>query len=109
MSLDDGPSDRPSVAGGSNGVVHGGDSNQMAAPSMARLRLNNNKDHTPERYDDLRLDFSPEIFSSLEGYLPPSMLGVSRDDKVKFMREILLKYLPHGERNRVRHVLLHIY
>lgn len=103
MSLDAGPSDRPSAAGGGNGVVHGGDSNRMAALPMARLRLNPNKDHKPECYDDLQLDFSPAIFSSLEGYLPPSMLGLSRDDKVKFMREILLKYLPHGERNRVCH------
>lgn len=66
-----------------------------------RLRLNPNKEHKPESYDDMQLDFSPSIFSSLERYLPPNMLGMPRYDKVKFMREILLKYLPHGERNRV--------
>lgn len=82
-----------------------GNSNDSAAAfvTMAsqRLRLNPNKEHKPESYDDMQLDFSPSIFSSLERYLPPNMLGMPRYDKVKFMREILLKYLPHGERNRV--------
>lgn len=74
----------------------------VVAPSQnQRLRLNPSKDHKPESYEDLQLDFSPSIFSSLERYLPPTMLAVNRDEKVKFMREILLKYLPHGERTRV--------
>ncbi|PON82277.1 Prolyl 4-hydroxylase, alpha subunit [Trema orientale] len=82
--------------GGANGVVSG------AASSNQRLRLNPSKEHKPESYEDLQLDFSPSIFSSLERYLPPNLLSVPRDEKVKFMREILLKYLPHGERNRVQ-------
>ncbi|XP_050203273.1 2-oxoglutarate and iron-dependent oxygenase domain-containing protein CP2 isoform X2 [Mercurialis annua] len=68
--------------------------------SSHRLRLNPNKDHKPDSYEDLELDFSACVYSSLERYLPPNMLGVGREDKVKFMREILLKYLPHGERTR---------
>lgn len=71
------------------------------ANSRQRLRLNPNKEHKPEAYADLELDFSPSIFSSLERHLPPNMLVISRDDKAKFMTEILLKYLPTGERNRV--------
>lgn len=116
MSLDAGSGDLPATGGGGNGAVPGGDPCKPPAPSVAapvatataamtsqqRLRLNPNKDHKPDSYDDLQLDFSPAIFSSLERYLPPCMLGVSRDDKVKFMREILLKYLPHGERNRAQ-------
>ncbi|XP_048329485.1 2-oxoglutarate and iron-dependent oxygenase domain-containing protein CP2 isoform X1 [Ziziphus jujuba] len=92
------------VTGGGNGVVFSGESIRPAVVSLSnqRLRLNPNKEHKPDTYDDLQLDFSPSIFSSLERYLPPSMLGMPRDDKVKFMREILLKYLPHGERNRVQ-------
>lgn len=95
-----------------NGVVSGNLSQRQAQPELAsvvvapsqnqRLRLNPNKDHKPESYDDLQLDFSPSIFSSLERYLPPSMLGVNRDEKVKFMRDILMKYLPQGERTRVQ-------
>lgn len=95
-----------------NGVVSGNLSQRQAQPEPAtgvvapsqnqRLRLNPNKDHKPESYDDLQLDFSPSIFSSLERYLPPSMLGVNRDEKVKFMRDILMKYLPQGERTRVQ-------
>ncbi|KAG5229872.1 PKHD-type hydroxylase [Salix suchowensis] len=56
----------------------------------------------PESYEDLQLDFCPSIFSSLEKYLPPNMLHDSREEKVKFMRDILLKYLPHGERTRAQ-------
>lgn len=106
MSL---PGDRregPSpVPGGGNDDVTG-DASQPATVAQVvaasqRLRLNPNKDHKPDSYEDLQLDFSPSIFSSLEPYLPPVMLGVPRDDKVKFMREILHKYLPIGERNRV--------
>ncbi|XP_052723146.1 2-oxoglutarate and iron-dependent oxygenase domain-containing protein ICU11 isoform X4 [Vigna angularis] len=74
--------------------------NGMVAAASLRLRLNPNKEHKPDGYEDLQLDFSPNIFSSLERYLPPSMLNVPRDDKAKFMREILLKYLPLGERSR---------
>lgn len=98
----EGPSPVPGVG---NDVAPGDLSRSMTVSQMVassqRLRLNPNKDHKPESYEDLQLDFSPSIFSSLERYLPPSMLGVPRDDKVKFMREILLKYLPNGERNRV--------
>ncbi|XP_022639189.1 uncharacterized PKHD-type hydroxylase At1g22950 isoform X2 [Vigna radiata var. radiata] len=77
--------------------------NGMVAAASLRLRLNPNKEHKPDGYEDLQLDFSPNIFSSLERYLPPSMLNVPRDDKAKFMREILLKYLPLGERSRPLH------
>ncbi|XP_062117007.1 2-oxoglutarate and iron-dependent oxygenase domain-containing protein CP2 [Humulus lupulus] len=101
MSLDGGSIDRREVysSGGANGVVSVAAS---AAASNQRLRLNPSKEHKPESYEDLQLDFTPSIFSSLERYLPPNLLTVPRDDKVKFMREILLKYLPHGERNRVQ-------
>ncbi|GKV47294.1 hypothetical protein SLEP1_g54207 [Rubroshorea leprosula] len=70
--------------------------------AMHRLRLNPNTEHKPDSYDDLQLDFSPLFFSSLEPYLPPYMLAVSRDAKLKYMRDILLRYSPEGERNRVQ-------
>ncbi|KAM6593637.1 hypothetical protein CsatA_001340 [Cannabis sativa] len=100
MSLDGGSVDRREVyaSGGANGVV----SVAAAAASNQRLRLNPSKEHKPESYEGLQLDFTPSIFSSLERFLPPNLYTVPRDDKVKFMREILLKYLPHGERNRVQ-------
>ncbi|KAJ4838970.1 2-oxoglutarate and iron-dependent oxygenase domain-containing protein cp2 [Turnera subulata] len=97
--------DPPAAGGGLNGGGSGNPAPPAATPLVVpsqRLRLNPNKDHKPESYEDLQLDFSPSVFSSLERYLPPSMLGVSRDDKVKFMRDILLKYLPHGERTRAQ-------
>ncbi|KAL9372395.1 hypothetical protein Peur_034639 [Populus x canadensis] len=95
----------PPVTGGGNGMVL---QDKKTAPVMVpsqRLRLHPNKDHTPESYEDLQLDFSPSVFRSLEKYLPPNMLSDSREEKVKFMRDILLKYLPHGERTRSIHLL----
>ncbi|XP_043696038.1 2-oxoglutarate and iron-dependent oxygenase domain-containing protein CP2-like [Telopea speciosissima] len=84
--------------GNSNGFVA---SNRPLLASQ-RLRLSPNTEHMPENYDDLQLEFSPSVFSSLESYLPPSMLSVSRDAKVQYMREILARYLPEGERTRVQ-------
>ncbi|KAI5568821.1 hypothetical protein BDE02_12G038900 [Populus trichocarpa] len=92
----------PPVTAGGNGVVL---QDKKTAPVMLpsqRLRLHPNKDHMPESYEDLQLDFSPSVFRSLEKYLPPNMLSDSREEKVKFMRDILLKYLPHGERTRAQ-------
>ncbi|KAA8532628.1 hypothetical protein F0562_032556 [Nyssa sinensis] len=84
-----------------------GNGNGVVAPSLPsysthRLRLNPNTDHKPDSYEDLPLDFTPLLFSSLEKYLPPSLLNVSRDAKVQYMREILLRYSPEGERTRVQ-------
>ncbi|KAJ7975173.1 2-oxoglutarate (2OG) and Fe(II)-dependent oxygenase superfamily protein [Quillaja saponaria] len=111
MSLQGGSGDRGEVASpttgnavsaGGNGVMSGESIRPVTVLSSQRLRLNPNKEHKPDNYEDLQLDFSPSIFSSLEKYLPPNLLGVPREDKVKFMREILLKYLPQGERNRAQ-------
>lgn len=82
-----------------NGVL-----SSAPAPPYAtqRLRLNPNTDHKAERYEDMELDFPPLLLSSLEMYLPPSMLNVAREGKAQFMREILLRYCPEGERARVQ-------
>ncbi|KAH9802172.1 2-oxoglutarate and iron-dependent oxygenase domain-containing protein CP2 [Citrus sinensis] len=112
MSSGDRREAAPAAGEVKNGVVSGDLSQRqiqsepasgVVAPSQnQRLRLNPSKDHKPESYDDMQLDFSPSIFSSLERYLPPPMLGLNREEKVKFMREILMKYLPQGERTRVQ-------
>ncbi|XVF86133.1 hypothetical protein PTKIN_Ptkin18bG0016200 [Pterospermum kingtungense] len=67
-----------------------------------RLRLNPNTDHKPESYEGLQLEYSPLLFSSLERYLPPSMLSLSRDSKLHYMRDIILRYSPEVDRNRVQ-------
>ncbi|CAN1173351.1 2-oxoglutarate and iron-dependent oxygenase domain-containing protein CP2 [Linum perenne] len=67
-----------------------------------RLRLSPNSDHKPDVYDDLQLEYSPLLFSSLERYLPPAMLNLSRDTKVQFMKEILVRYFPEAERTRIQ-------
>ncbi|XP_042504790.1 2-oxoglutarate and iron-dependent oxygenase domain-containing protein CP2-like isoform X1 [Macadamia integrifolia] len=84
--------------GNGNGVV------ASSRPLLAsqRLRLSPNTEHVPENYDDLQLEFVPSVFSSLERYLPPSMLSISRDAKVQYMREILARYSSEGERTRVQ-------
>lgn len=89
-----GGTERASTGNG-NGVV-------VAPHSSHRLRLNPSSDHKPDCYEDLQLDFSPLLFSSLERHLPPSVLSEGRDVKVQYMREILLRYSPEGERTRVR-------
>ncbi|XP_042504791.1 2-oxoglutarate and iron-dependent oxygenase domain-containing protein CP2-like isoform X2 [Macadamia integrifolia] len=85
--------------GNGNGVV------ASSRPLLAsqRLRLSPNTEHVPENYDDLQLEFVPSVFSSLERYLPPSMLSISRDAKVQYMREILARYSSEGERTRPLH------
>uniref|UniRef100_A0A1D1ZBZ1 Putative PKHD-type hydroxylase At1g22950 n=1 Tax=Anthurium amnicola TaxID=1678845 RepID=A0A1D1ZBZ1_9ARAE len=91
-------------SGNGNGVAAplAGAGGRPSAYGDRRLRLNPNKDHKPERYDDVQTEFDPCIFSSLERHLPPSMLEVPRDAKVQFMKEILSRYLPDGERTRVQ-------
>lgn len=71
----------------------------MSSPN--RLRLNPNTEHKADNYDDMELDFSPLIYSNLEKYLPPSIISSSRENKAHYMRELLVRYCPEGERNRV--------
>ncbi|XP_013736493.1 2-oxoglutarate and iron-dependent oxygenase domain-containing protein CP2 isoform X1 [Brassica napus] len=70
--------------------------------SSQRLRINPNNEHRPESYEDLKLDFPSAVYSSLEKYLPQQILVSTRDDKVKFMTDIMLRHLPHGERSRAQ-------
>lgn len=98
MSLEGAAVDREKErqAATGNGIV------SVQTHTAHRLRLNPSLDHKSDRYDDLQLDFSPLLFSSLERYLPPSILNSGRDSKVQYMREILLRYSPEGERTRVQ-------
>lgn len=84
--------------GNDNGVI----TPSLSSISTHRLRLNPNTDHKPDSYDDLQLGFSPLLFSSLERYLPPSMLNMPRDAKVQYLTDILLRYSLEGERTRVQ-------
>ncbi|EEF36094.1 oxidoreductase, putative [Ricinus communis] len=97
MSLD--THKRPNGNGNGNSTGNG-----VVLPTQVthRLRLNPSTDHNPESYDDLQLEFSPLLFSSLERYLPPSMLNLSRDSKIQFMKDILVRYSPEGERTRIQ-------
>lgn len=80
-------------------------SNGEAAAAVAggsnTLRASPKRDHKPDNYEDLQLDFNPLVLSSLERYLPLHMLNMSRDSKAQYMRNILLRYLPDTERVRV--------
>ncbi|XLR31701.1 hypothetical protein S83_059601 [Arachis hypogaea] len=44
----------------------------------ARLRLNPNKEHKADEYEDLQLMYCPTVFTALERYLPPNMLNARR-------------------------------
>lgn len=67
-----------------------------------RLRISPNMEHRPERYDDLAGEVEAAVFSSLERHLPPTMLDFPRDAKFQYMLEVLSRYLPEGERTKVR-------
>ncbi|XP_052731518.1 2-oxoglutarate and iron-dependent oxygenase domain-containing protein ICU11 isoform X3 [Vigna angularis] len=67
-----------------------------------RLCVSPKRDHKSENYEDLQLDFNPHVFGSLEQYLPPHVLNLSREVKVRYMRNILLRYFPENDRNRIQ-------
>ncbi|OIW16033.1 hypothetical protein TanjilG_04568 [Lupinus angustifolius] len=101
MSLQSSSSDNPetqSPATGGNGVRSNRNGTVL---SNMRLRLNPSKEHEPDDYEDMELEYSAALLSSLEMYLPPNMLNDPRHEKAKFMQDILIKYLPPGERRRV--------
>ena len=72
-----------------------------AAHSDRRLRFNPNTEHKSQDYTDVRGEYAPAVYSALERHLPPSLLEADRDVKLHFMRDILARYWPHGERNKV--------
>ncbi|PON87013.1 Prolyl 4-hydroxylase, alpha subunit [Trema orientale] len=94
-------SNQAPITANGNGVVVPG-SFVPYATTNNRLSVNPSKDHKPESYEDLQLEFSPLLFSSLEQYLPQPLLNGSRDSKLQYMRDILLRYSPEGERVRVQ-------
>ncbi|ESW14974.1 hypothetical protein PHAVU_007G033600 [Phaseolus vulgaris] len=67
-----------------------------------KLCVSPNRDHNSENYEDLQLEFNPHVFGSLEQYLPPHILNLSREVKVRYMRNILLRYFPENDRNRIQ-------
>ncbi|KAK7343438.1 hypothetical protein VNO77_12185 [Canavalia gladiata] len=83
----------PQQRGPSNG--------EEVGEGSSRLRASPKRDHKPENYDDLQLEFSPLVFSALEQYMPHHMLSIARDDKAQYMRNILHRYLPESERIRI--------
>ncbi|XP_051146314.1 2-oxoglutarate and iron-dependent oxygenase domain-containing protein CP2-like [Andrographis paniculata] len=98
---------RPNQSGRRNGNVEGechknGAVGTPPTYSTHRLRLSPNSDHEPENYEDLELEFSPLLFSSLEKYLPAHILHQSRDVKAEYMREILQRYYPEKDRARIQ-------
>uniref|UniRef100_A0A2N9ID13 Uncharacterized protein n=1 Tax=Fagus sylvatica TaxID=28930 RepID=A0A2N9ID13_FAGSY len=91
------------IAGNGNANANGNGNGVVAEDNKLRLRVRANENHKAESYEDLQLqlEFSPLLFSSLEQYLPFNMLHVSRELKLQYMRHILLRYSPEGERARV--------
>lgn len=92
------PPSQPRAISNGNGVP------SASGKAKRRLRREASANHEPDSYEDMknRVDFSPMLLSSLERYLPSSILGLPREDKANYMRDILLRYSPEGERTRVR-------
>jgi hypothetical protein len=111
MALD-GPAERRDevqvAMGNGNGVAPSQPSRPAGRPAATaapyadrRLRLNPNAEHKPQDYSDVRGEYAPAVYSALERHLPPSLLDADRDVKLHFMRDILARYWPQGERNKV--------
>ncbi|KAK9724436.1 hypothetical protein RND81_05G071600 [Saponaria officinalis] len=100
MSVDASSIDGRNHAPPANSAANG--NGVVVSMAAHRLSLSPNTEHKPDCYDDLTLGFSPLLFSCLERYLPQSILSSSRESKAQFMREILLKYAPEGERIRAQ-------
>ncbi|XP_024993716.1 uncharacterized PKHD-type hydroxylase At1g22950-like isoform X2 [Cynara cardunculus var. scolymus] len=86
----------PAGNGNANGI------GSVPMNSNYRLRLIPHQDHKPDNYDDLQSEFTPFLFSSLERYLPPHLLNVSREAKYRYMQGILRRYSTEGDRTRAK-------
>ncbi|XP_010500410.1 PREDICTED: uncharacterized PKHD-type hydroxylase At1g22950-like [Camelina sativa] len=78
--------------------------NQSAATEempIPRLSLvPNNEDVSSDSYDDPKLVYSSVVLRSLEKYLPPEILEMNRKEKVKYMSDILRKYISPEDCNK---------
>ncbi|CAH8337191.1 unnamed protein product [Eruca vesicaria subsp. sativa] len=72
------------------------------ATTCRRLRINPNNELRPDNYEDMHLDFPNPVYKNLEKYLPPDMLVSNREEKVRFMTDIMHSHLPNGERSRAQ-------
>ncbi|GAB2232325.1 hypothetical protein Droror1_Dr00011357 [Drosera rotundifolia] len=101
MSIDGSLDSKPTIIGNNNG--NGIAAVSPVSPLRLRVSPNSESEHKPDKYDDMETEmeeFSPLLFSSLERFLPNSMLSETRAVKAKYMREIMLKYFPRGEWTR---------
>lgn len=74
----------------------------MEASPYPRLQKNPTVNHKPDNYTDLEdLEYPGALYSAMEQYLPPNMLGAPRNRKILFMDKILAKYRPNADRARV--------
>ncbi|CAL9218150.1 unnamed protein product [Arabidopsis halleri] len=70
--------------------------------AIPRLNLYPNNNHISDSYDDLELEFSSSVLRSLEKYLPMDMLTANREEKGKFMSDILGKYISREEYSQAK-------
>lgn len=83
-----------------DGILERGDRHGCPVP---RLLKTPNVDHHPDNYDDLEnLEYPPAMYSAMERYLPPELLGAPRSRKLAVLQQILSKYRPSGERSRIQ-------
>ncbi|XP_075088608.1 2-oxoglutarate and iron-dependent oxygenase domain-containing protein CP2-like [Nicotiana tabacum] len=86
--------------------INGSQSNENDGVSSKgpALRLYPCVEQKAENYEDLEeeLEFSPHLYSALERHLPSSVLSSSRDNKVQYMTDILLRYSPRADRSRLQ-------
>ncbi|KAG7532887.1 Prolyl 4-hydroxylase alpha subunit [Arabidopsis thaliana x Arabidopsis arenosa] len=92
-----------------DGTVGGGDHQPPVTTAAAttempipRLSLLPNNEHISDNYEDLELEFTSAILRSIEKYLPMDKLTANREEKAKFMSDILCKYISRGECSKAK-------
>ncbi|XP_010461698.1 PREDICTED: uncharacterized PKHD-type hydroxylase At1g22950-like [Camelina sativa] len=69
---------------------------------ILRLSLVPNNEYVSDSYDDPNLVYSSCVLRSLEKYLPPEIFSANRNEKAKFMSDILRKYFSKAKRLKNR-------
>lgn len=104
MSSDrrEGQQETTTTVDGNNGSNSHQTASAITTVSCRRLRMNPNNELRPDNYEDLKLDFPNPVYKNLEKYLPPDLLVSDREEKVRFMTDIMHSHCPSAERSRVK-------
>ncbi|XP_010479295.1 PREDICTED: uncharacterized PKHD-type hydroxylase At1g22950-like isoform X2 [Camelina sativa] len=76
------------------------DTEEMPIPRLSLVP--NNEEVSSDSYDDPKLVYSSIVLRSLEKYLPPEILELNRNEKIKYMSDVLRKYISPEDCNKAQ-------